>query len=174
MSYLVLAYPHISEHDYKWIQNFRREHDELLYQVVEPHFTIVFPTFNKTEEEFICEIEEKSNGIGKIDFSIHCSIIDKDAFNEYWHIFLTPDQGYSSIVKLHDRLYSGKLKDTLILEIPFIPHVGIGNSRDKWHCKELIDEINSSDIQIHGRINALDIVRYENDKVETLKKIFLL
>lgn len=45
MALLVLAYPELSKNDYDWIQDFRRKHDELYYKIVEPHFTIVFPTF---------------------------------------------------------------------------------------------------------------------------------
>lgn len=173
MSILALAYPKISKEDYCWIQQLRKNHDELYYQVVDPHFTLVFPTFNRSEEEFTTEIANKSANFGQIDFTIRCAVIDKDAFNEYWHVFLVPDQGFSSIIKLHDQLYSENLLDSLLLEIPFIPHIGIGNSKDKWECKKLIDEINRNNINITGVIDSIDIIRFENNKVEKIKKIIL-
>lgn len=113
MGYLVLAYPKMSKEDYAWIQNFRKLHDEQYYEVVEPHFTIVFPTFGKPIEDFIKEVEKQSRDIISFDFSIRCAVINKDSFSDYWHVFLTPDQGHSNVVKLHDKLYSDFLLDTL-------------------------------------------------------------
>ncbi len=173
MPLLVLAYPVLSTNDYNWIQEFRKKHDELFYKVAEPHFTIVFPTFGFDIEDFLIEMEEKSKDVKMIDFEIKSAVINKDSFSDYWHVFLTPDQGNSNIIKLHDKLYSGKIAKTLMLELQFVSHVGIGNSKDKWVCKQLVDEINGLDIRISGRIAYLDIVKYEKDKVETIKKLGL-
>jgi hypothetical protein len=60
-----------------------------------------------------------------------------------------------------------------MMEVQFVSHIGIGNSKDKSVCKKLVDEINDMDIRIVGRITSLDVVNYENDKVETIKKIHL-
>ncbi len=87
--------------------------------------------------------------------------------------FLTPDRGFSNIVKIHDKLYSESLKESLMMEIQFVPHIGIGNSRDKLKCKALVDEFNSSGKPIVGSVKNLDIIKYENDVVTTLKKIKL-
>jgi len=174
MAYLALAYPELKTEDYNWIQSFRKDNDELYFKVVAPHFTIVFPTFNKSEDEFIKSVEEKSMALKRITFAIRCSVINKDALNDYWHVFLTPDEGNSEIIKLHDMLYSGELSDNLLLEIPFIPHIGIGNSKDKWICKKLIDDINERGINIKGSITQLDIVSYVDNEVKTIKKIELL
>ena len=46
MSLLVLSYPEIEKKHYDWIQTLRKDNDELYYNVVEPHFTIVFPVSN--------------------------------------------------------------------------------------------------------------------------------
>lgn len=109
----------------------------------------------------------------RINFAIRCSVINKDAFNDYWHVFLTPDEGNSEIIKLHDALYSGELSDNLLLEIPFIPHIGIGNSKDKWICKKLIDGLNEREIIIEGSITQLAIVSYVDNEVNTIKTIDL-
>jgi hypothetical protein len=60
MAQVVLAYPEINENDYLLIQNYRKKNDELYYSVIEPHFTLVFPVFDKKKEKFIHEIIEKS------------------------------------------------------------------------------------------------------------------
>ncbi len=49
---LVLAYPELLDKDKQWIDSFRSKHDHLFYGVVEPHFTIVFPTFGIEYDDF--------------------------------------------------------------------------------------------------------------------------
>ena len=77
-----------------------------------------------------------------------------------------PDEGYSRIVKLHD-----KLKDNLRLDLDFIPLIGIGNSQDRHKCKKMVDEWNKEEFELRGTISRLKIVRYENDVVTTIEEI---
>lgn len=173
MAYLVLAYPEISKSDFDLIQSYRSTNDELYYSVVEPHFTIVFPVFNIPEDEFIEEIRLQAENFNQCDFVIRCATINKDAFSDYFHTFLVPDEGYSNIVKIHDRLYSGLLRENLRLDLDFVPHIGIGNSLEKLDCKRMVDEWNQDDFEIKGVISKLTIVKYENDQVQKLEEINL-
>lgn len=173
MAYLVISYPELSWSDYNWIQRFRRENDPLYYSVVEPHFTLVFPVFDIEETAFVQEATKLLAGVNKIDFTLRCATINKDAFSDYYHILLVPDEGFSKIVKLHDRLYSGLFKSNLRLDIDFIPHIGIGNSLDKTVCKQWVDDWNSQDFEINGSINQIDIIEYDNNKVSTVEIIKL-
>lgn len=84
-----------------------------------------------------------------------------------------PDEGSSRIVKLHDKLYSDKLKDNLRLDLDFIPLIGIGNSQDRHKCKKMVDEWNKEEFELRGTISRLKIVRYENDVVTTIEEIKL-
>jgi 2'-5' RNA ligase len=171
MSYLVLAYPELSSKDFQLIQEFRKDHDALYYSVVAPHFTIVFPIVGVEEKDFISEIKKQSTGIQPIDFTIRCATINKNAFNDHYHIFLVPDEGYSQMVRLHDRLYNHLLLPHLHLDLDFIPHIGIASSKDKYECKRLSDEWNDKSFSIQGTITELTIVDYQNDVVSVLQKI---
>lgn len=173
MAYLVLAYPELKSDDFGNIQNYRKDNDELFYKVVKPHFTIVFPVFDSSEEEFVNEVKDKSTTLTKFDFIIRCATINKDAFSDYFHAFLVPDEGYSKIVKLHDKLYRDKLKNNLRLDLDFVPHIGIGNSTDKYACKKMVDEWNGKDFSISGKITHLTIVNYENNTVTKIEDIEL-
>ena len=84
-----------------------------------------------------------------------------------------PDEGYSRIVKLHDKLYSDKLKDNLRLDLDFIPLIGIGNSQDRYKCKKMVDEWNQKEFSISGRITHLTVVNYENNIVSKIEEIEL-
>ena len=173
MAYLVLAYPELTRDNFDRIQSYRKNNDELFFNVVNPHFTIVFPVFDISEEEFAKEVKDKSANSVKFDFTIRCATINKDAFSDYFHTFLVPDEGYSRIVKLHDKLYSDKLKDNLRLDLDFVPHIGIGNSQERYKCKKMVDEWNEKEFSISGRITHLTIVNYENNIVSKIEELEL-
>lgn len=170
MPHLIVAYPKIASTDYSWVQNVRREHDRQ-YHIVEPHFTIVFPTIDIEEASFIAHAQRQSSNFPAFNFISRCAVIEKDAFNDLTHVFLVPDEGYSNIVKLHDRLYRGILLPQLRLDISFIPHIGIGNYIDPSQSKNLADELNIQNFELVGRIDTLDIIKIENSQVETIHQI---
>jgi len=174
MALLVLAYPEIENGDYERIQEFRKYHDELYYHVVEPHFALVFPIHEVWEaKSFISEIVKQVQGVQPFEFCLRCATLNKSAFNDYYHTFLVPDEGYSKIVKLHDKLYANKLFPHRALSVDFIPHIGIGNSKNPLKCIEMAESWNKEEFAITGRIAILDVVNYENDTVQTIQRISL-
>lgn len=173
MALVLLSYPVISDSDLAWIQNVRAEHDRLYYNVAAPHFTIIFPISNLDQESFVTHVMEHVRETAAIQFVLRCAVVVKDVLSEYMHVFLVPDEGFSDIVKVHDRLYSGSAAPHLRLDIPYLPHIGIGNSLDPLICKRLVDELNASDFQIRGEIKTLDIVSYEEDTITPIKTLEL-
>jgi len=171
MDYVVVSYPEFSDNALDSIQNYRKEHDEWLYPSIDPHFSFVFPVSEVSETDFISEIVRLTQDIKKIDFVLRSAVVNKDSFNEYYHALLVPDDGFSRIVKLHDKLYSGLLKDELRLDIDYIPHIGVGNSTDKFDCKRMVDEWNAEEFAISGTISSLSIVSLEDLMINTLHTI---
>lgn len=174
MSLLVLGYPNFRKEDFEWIQGIRSKYDTRYYNVVNPHFTMVFPVTNFVQGELIKDVIKNCSGLKKISFNLRCSVIVKDSFSTYTDVFLIPDEGYSNLVKLHDRLYSGILKNELRLDIPFIPHIGVGGSINPMESKIIAEGLNKSNFAIDGLLNKLDIVSYNYPDVETVKEIYLL
>jgi 2'-5' RNA ligase len=173
-SLLVINYPTISAEDFDWIQQIREQHDPLYWSVVAPHFTVVFPVFNLEEKAFIHHVAQVAKEIEAFDFVLRCAVLGDDAFSDFTHVFLVPDEGYSKIVKLHDRLYTGILANELRLDIPFVPHIGIANSLNAQACKDLVDDLNARAFEIKGRVEKLDIIWYENDEVITINQVSLI
>jgi len=174
MALLVLAYPELANSDYERIQEFRKHNDELYFHVVEPHFTLVFPLPGDWKAEtFIAEIVKQIRGMQPFEFCIRCATLNKDAFSDTFHTFLVPDEGYSNILKLHDKLYCEKLFPHRKLQVDFIPHMGIGNSKDPLRCIEMVENWNKTEFAIAGRISILDVANYENDSVQTIQRISL-
>ncbi len=174
MAYGVCAYPRLKRKDFKLIQDYRKENDKLYYSIVQPHFSFVFPVTRIKSKQFVSEILNKSKGFKYIDFEIRCAVINKDAFIDYYHLFLIPDKGYSDIVKLHDKLYSGILFNELRLDIDFIPHIGIANSKDKYKVKKWFDNWNKIDLSIKGTIDKLTVVDYTNSILTNMNEIKLV
>lgn len=174
MSLLVLSYPMISQNDFDWIQTVRAKYDKLNYKVVAPHFTIVFAVDHMNRKEFVEHVKNQVRGLREIAFVLRSAAIVKDAFSEYTHVFLVPDQGYSEIVKLHDKLYTDQLASELRLDIPYLPHITVGNSIDPQVCKTLADDLNRQSFAIKGHIETLDVVWYQRNKVKTIEQIELI
>lgn len=177
MAFLALSYPTISASHWKWIQSIRAQYDPN-YAIVAPHFTLVFPTFDREREPFCDHLRQQLQGHPAISLTLRCALVVKDDFNDNTHTFLVPDEGFGSLVRLHDKLYSGFLADQLRLDIPFIPHVTIATSPDAQLCKHIADEINERGINeqtlaISGTIHIIDIVQFANKTVTTLEQISL-
>lgn len=172
MNLHVVAYPEIAPVDYELIQSFRRDHNTL-YKVIEPHFTIVFSVPDMNAEDFIGEIKKYAETVPVIRFCIRCAVINKDSFSNNYDAFLVPDEGYSNIVKLHDRLYSGMLSRYHRLDVSYIPHLSVANSPDATIIKTLVDELNEKQFVVNGVISELDVINYENRVVTTIDKVAL-
>ncbi|HMG14266.1 MAG TPA: 2'-5' RNA ligase family protein [Saprospiraceae bacterium] len=172
MKTLVIAYPELTKRDLSQIENFRKEHDNMA-NLIKPHFTLVFPLDNIEVPDLIHEMDLLLEHEKAIPFSMRCAMINKDAFSENYHVFLVPDEGFSQLIKLHDKLYNGLLNDNLRLDIPFIPHITIGSSTDKYQCKKMVDDWNSKDFEINGTISYLHLVKYTGEYVETIESVQL-
>lgn len=170
---LVIAYPRWEADAYERIQAFRSLHDALYYQVVEPHFTLVFPVAGMGEEAFIADVAARAVNVAPIRFHLRCATVNKDGFAPVYHTLLVPDEGYSSLVRLHDRLYAGALRPHLRLDIDFIPHVGIANDADPERVKVWADAWNDEPFTLSGRIDRLDVITYRHPEVLTIATVAL-
>lgn len=173
MSLLVLAYPLFSASDFRTIQEFRRRHDKRYYSVVAPHFALVFPVSDMDPPAFAAEIRSRLGATRPIEFSLRYAAINKDAFEDLTHVFLIPEEGAGGLVRLHDRLYAGRLFPQRRLDIDYIPHIGVANSRDPAECLRLVEQWNDRPFEIRGTVAALDIVTYENNSVTTIDQVAL-
>lgn len=172
MSLLAVSYPELKPDDFRWIQKIREIHDRH-YNLVDPHFTLIFETNKAATEALSDHIRSVIKEAKIIDFMIRCAVVMPGLVDENWYTFLVPDEGYSDIVRLHDRLYTGILADEQRLDIPYIPHMTIGIHDDRDSCKTLVDRINANSFCISGRIKSVCIVKLENNMIETIEEIEL-
>lgn len=173
MALFVVAYPKLSQKDFDWIQTYRQANDPRFYEIVAPHFTLVFAVSDISKESFSEEIASQAADASDFDVEIKVATVSRDESGAYYHEFLVPDVGYSDIVTLHDKLYSGLLADHLRLDLDFIPHIGIGKSDDPLESKARVDRLNTQGIAIEGRIDSLDIIDYDGGPVKTIEQLAL-
>jgi hypothetical protein len=173
MALMALAFPELKQVDYNFIQTFRKKNDEFYFNIVKPHFIVVFPVAEFSVDDFKEEVVTRLGNTNKFDFSIRCATVNKDPFDKTYHVFLVPDKGFSNIVKIHDRLYAGKFASNLNLDVDFIPHIGIGTTDDKLKCKEMVDALNKDYIVIRGKVNSIDIVSFEDNAINTIERLKL-
>lgn len=173
MAFCVVNYPIFSTDDFNWIQSIRQRHDRLFFDVVAPHFTIVFPTEDLDESSLTEHLNQKVSEFKPFDCIFRCAILGDPSFMDYAHIFLIPDEGFSNLISLHDRLYTGILETELRLDLPYIPHIGIASLPSPKECKTVVDELNQQQFEIRARVDTLDIIGYDGKTTWGIKKYTL-
>lgn len=73
----------------------------------------------------------------------------------------------------YDRLYSGPLADEFHLDLPFIPNVGIANTPSPEACKAIVDQLNAEEFEIRGRVETLDVVGFDGERVWPIEQFAL-
>jgi 2'-5' RNA ligase len=168
-----LAYPLLPEADVTFMERFRREHDVPYCDVAAPHFTLIFGCSAVEEAKYLQHVQDVAKVSAAIRFSCRYAMLGTDDQDQTAYVFLVPDDGYSGISLLHDRLYIGVLAPYLRLDIPFIPHITIGTLADRHTAKQLCDGLNKRGLELHGCVNALTVGALENRKLNNLASFHL-
>ncbi len=163
-----LAYPVLSEHDSRWIEAFRHEHDPQ-FAVVNAHFTMAFGCTDIGEDVYISHVEAASSLAHQIRFTCRYAMLGADHQTDSAYVFLVPDEGYSDLSRLHDHLYRGVLAEHLRLDAPFIPHITIGACSDRGLAKCLCDDLNDRGMEVGGLVNTLTVAAVDGGKMRELR-----
>ncbi len=169
----VVAFPEFAGAAETWIADRRARFPDLQTQAVPPHFTLVFPLAGVAAADLDQHVRRVTEQIAVIPFVIRCCLPVKDSFSDHTHIFLTPDEGFSAIIKLHDRLYTDSLQSHLRLDIPFIPHITLGYAADSATCKRVVDALNAEAFTLSGSIDHLALLRVTADGFSIHSRIAL-
>lgn len=169
-----LAYPTLSVQDKRYIEEFRILHDGHA-NLVEAHFTMVFGVDENTmsEERYISHIEKASAESQTTPFHCRYAMVGADRFSETAYVYLVPDEGFSKLSLLHDRLYSGSMASQLRLDIEYVPHITIGSCTDRDEAKRLCHELNSRGVSVSGTVDTLTVAALANGKLKNLSSFAL-
>lgn len=125
------------------IQEVRSKYDKL-YNLVEPHITLVFPFRDEmSNEELILRLSELLKEYTSFEVSFKGISISDDNY-----IFLNCIEGEEIIYKLHDEIYERIIPTHFKKEIKYIPHITLGKTNNIEAFKDfehefttLVDEI---------------------------------
>jgi 2'-5' RNA ligase len=155
MTHLVIAYPTLPPAGRAWIDEVRARHHGELASIVAPHFTLVFPHVAPDLGALVDHVRRCAGAVARIRFVLRCAFAMPEPDGRA-SLFLVPDEGFSSIVRLHDALYTGLLAGELRHDLPFVPHLTVGVT--ELPARAVTDALNRELDTIAGSIDALDIV----------------
>src|SRR5437763_7326786 len=157
MVYALVYYPKI---DVRCINQFRRKYDPQV-DLIAPHITLMFP---------VPQLIARGNLVHHIDsvlrnwrsFPIHLQGLYKSRDS---YLFLTVQEGSADIVSLHDEIYRGMLADYQREDIPFIPHITLGEfSKDENQYLRALEEARELNLDYHCVIDKLHLVEINDDR----------
>jgi 2'-5' RNA ligase len=100
-------------------------------------------------------------------------MLGADDADETAYVFLVPDEGFAAISLMHDRLYSGPLEPFLRLDLPYVPHITIGSTRDRQAAKALCDRLNREGVHVQGSVGAFTVCAREGALVHSIASVKL-
>ncbi len=173
MALLVLTYPDLKEADYDWIQSIREKYDQLDYQMIGPHFTLVFPVDGVDRSTFTEHVRTVSRRSVAFPFELRCAVVVYGRYNDKWHVFLAPDQGYSGLVRLHRDLYTGPLAEKARFDEPYVPHVTVGKFDTREAAGDAAERLDTRRFRIEGKVRTIDIVDYTDGHTTSVDRFEL-
>lgn len=113
----------------------RAKYDPLV-NLIPPHVTLVFPFESDIATEALKE-HLKQSAIGLKPFQIVMTGITGD---EEGYLFLNVKVGNDYIIQLHDKLYTGMLRQYLNRSLTYTPHLTVGRIKDKQTFESALAE----------------------------------
>ncbi len=165
MAFVSLAYPCLTPDDARFIEEFRQVHDRAMVGVVAAHWTMIFPVAGVEAASLKTHLAAVARKWPVIPFVCRYLHLHADRLTDNYYLFLVPDEGSSSICRLHDELYTGLMAPHLRLDLPFVPHIGIGTGKDPASLQKVAVEWNGRPRAVAGRITALTLSTYDGSKV---------
>ena len=142
------------------INDIRAQFDPLA-ACIAPHITIIFPfEIDDTDEVLRLHMCNALAGINK--FVIGMQDITGDYQEGY--LFLNVKRGNDQIIHLHDRLYTGVLKDNHCKHKIYHPHLTVGRVHDKSLFNHALAEPSCLHMHIQAEIDQVFLESIDADQ----------
>ena len=165
-SYALVHYPKI---DTEQINNFRRIYDPQ-FNLVGPHITIVFPIRDQIGKDRLTRHIASTLG-NHTAFPIRLNGLQVSGDNR---LFLLVEEGKTEAIRLHNALYTGPLTDYRLRQMPFLPHLTLGQvSVDK--CDKALHEAEQLQLDYECVLDRLHLIEVNDQRTQILwsKEFFL-
>ncbi|MDA7964375.1 2'-5' RNA ligase family protein [Ruegeria sp.] len=166
----VLAYPEFEPSCAGRIRSFRAKHEPQRAKLVPPHITLVFGVKDEHLQTITELVEAVSNQTHEFPIAFDDHAIEFDPFEQKYKIFLLCGDGSCTVTALHDQLYNGEHRTELNSTHPFRPHMTIATYDERAEIERL-DVSDAGELPICGKLRALEIMRFSNGELSTLKTV---
>ena len=165
----ILIFPNFD--NIKKIQSIREKYDSL-YTNIRPHITLIFPFESELNEKDILKNIKKTL-VNTKEFSASFQQVSGDFKNGY--VWLEADEGREDFIQIHDVLYQNELfKPYQRKDIPYIPHITIGQSLSQSEATWLAKDIGKNIGEFKTIINKVSVERIlDNNNSEEIAQIDL-
>jgi 2'-5' RNA ligase len=153
----VVAKPEFGKAELEWLTQFP---EKWVHGERAPAFTLVFPGA-ESAEDVVRHVEAVCAGTARIRFCLRTAMIVPEYKTGWFHVFLVPEEGFGAIIRLHDRLHHGPLARCWNPDPPYIPHLTVASMRDLDHARDTMAALNTRDLAITGRLEALEVQERE-------------
>ncbi len=166
----VLGYPDFEPLLAERIAAFREKHEPRRAKLVPPHLTLVFGVKEEHLQAVAKRVEDVSRQTQVFSIAFDATTVDFDPFEQKYKIFLLCGEGCEQISALHNQLYEADYRRELVSSPPFRPHMTIA-TYDKNEDIMRVDVSEAGSLPIYGRLRGLEIVRFADGTLETLKTV---
>ncbi|MCH9673354.1 MAG: 2'-5' RNA ligase family protein [Gammaproteobacteria bacterium] len=172
MKLVVISYPDLSREAAQWINEVRAHHDSHA-SLVAPHVTLVFPWETIDIEQVTAHVADVARQWTPIHICFDTVVRYADRLSPLSYAFLTASTDAQPLISLHDQLYTGCLEDERMTDIPYLPHIRLGDFSEPARCQRLVAEMRSHPIHIMADIKTLEVAAVEQSCVRTIERIAL-
>jgi hypothetical protein len=164
----VIARPHFEKADLAWLTDIRSRRAGSRGA---PYFTLLFASLDMDPAAFTKAIKANAQNSHAIRFRLRSALVVPEPVVRRFHVFLIPDEGFGAILQLHDALHAGALKSALRQDSPYLPHITVATTSDYANARDLALSLNRGGIDIHGRIDALQIERRSGEVIKPVAEV---
>jgi hypothetical protein len=166
----VVAKPEFGKAELEWLKKLR---ETKAHSVGTPYFTLVFPGADYVPD-VVKHVEAVCAFTPRIRFCLRSAMMVPEHQTGWFHVFLVPDEGFSTIIRFHDRLHVGPLACCLRRDAPYIPHMTVASTADPDDARHLMSSLNSKDLAINGRIDEVEIQTRGADEIRCIARVPLV
>lgn len=152
-----VAFPTLGVDDAAWIDDFRQRHDADRRRMIAAHYTLVFACTGVDVAAYAAHVAAVAAAFEPIDFECRRAMLGADDETGLAQVYLVPDRGGTQLTTLHDRLYTGPLQPFLRPDLPYLPHITIGQSRDRLEAQAWCDALDARGVHVAGAVRELTV-----------------
>lgn len=170
MSLAVIAIPELLPDDIELLHDLRAHNGVQTNGLELPFLIVVDPTDDVDAFPLIEHVRAIAGAVGSFTFSLRCAVPMLDPERGRASVGLVPERGLADLVRVRSMLYEGALREALRLDVPFIPHVSVGEFDDPKRAKRLADRLNDDRPAVLGALRELAVIRVDGHLAETLAR----